>query len=280
MKSNFLVDSYVIENSYHDDLNDVLTGLGYNVICGRYTPMAQEAVERHFNDDECVVLYGSMSFVEQHSRGRGFVPGAYYTKNRYLCSEYLPRMPLDTLANADYVMVPFAEFVRRHQQFYDMFSTNKVFIRPNSGFKTFTGLPIHMDDFDHEINGLRSGLTSVTDQTMILVASCKRISAEYRFFVVGGKVITGSRYKLNEELSIDANIDPDCLAVAEKIASNPWQVDLAYACDVGIVNGEPKVIELNAFSTSGLYAADIPALFNAVSDIAVAEWLGEVSLVD
>lgn len=279
-QAKFLLDSYVIENSYHDDLYQVLTGLGYEVICDRYTPMQREATMKHYDDADCVVLYGSMSFVEQHQRNRCFVPGAYYTKDRYLCSEYMSRLPLDILANNDYVMVPFAEFVRRREQFYKMFNANKIFVRPNSGFKTFTGLPIHEDEFDYEVNTLRSGLTSTTDQTMVLVASCKRIEKEYRFFIVNGKVITGSQYKDCDKLAIDASFDPACLAVAERVAKNPWQVDLAYACDVGIVNGEPKVIELNAFSTSGLYAVDIPALFKAVSAVAIAEWKHEVSLND
>ncbi|MEG0869617.1 MAG: ATP-grasp domain-containing protein [Hafnia sp.] len=276
-RAKFLIDRYVVENSYHDDLHEHLQAMGYEVVCEQYTPMLIEPPRQHFRDDDCVVLYGSLSFVEQFSRGREFIPGAYYTKNRYLCSQYLHRLPWDLLGNQDYVMVPFGELVRRRQQFYDMFNTNCLFIRPDSGFKTFTGLPLHEEDFDHEVNTLRQ-LRNITDDVMILVSSGKRIEGEYRFFVVGGEVITGSRYKLNDQLAIDSVIDGRCLEVAQAIAKGPWQVDLAYACDVGIVNGQPKVIELNAFSTSGLYAADIPKLFGAVSDIALAEWRGDVSL--
>jgi hypothetical protein len=279
VKAKFLIDRYVVENSYHDDLYEQLKLLGFEVVCDGYTYFTQEPATKHFGDDDCVVLYGSMSFVEQFGRGRGFIPGAYYTKSRYLCSQYMHRLPEGIMANDDYLMLPFGEFVRRHKSIYQLFNSNKIFIRPNSGHKTFTGLPIHIEEFTHEINTLRK-LLNVSDDTLILIASCKEIMAEYRFFVVGGKVITGSRYKLGNELSIEPIIDEACLEVAKRVAEHAWQVDLAYACDVGIVDGKPKVIELNAFSTSGLYAVDIPSLFTAVAEIAVAEWNDEVSLTD
>lgn len=270
MKVKFLLDRYMIDNSYHERLDETLMSMGYDVIVDKYYPIEDFPKKRHFSDDDCVVLYGSISFVNQYQRARKFVPGAYFSKEGFLCSRYMHRLPTNVLANHDYLMLPYGEFLRQHKRIYALFNTNKIFLRPDSGSKTFTGLAIHEDDFAHEINTLNR-LLNVDHNSMVLVASCKNIEVEFRFFIVEGKVITGSQYKIGDDLIISPVVSPRCLALAQEIAQGPFQIDLAYACDIGIVDGEPKVIELNSFSAAGLYAADVKNLFSAVAECAAAE---------
>lgn len=278
MKSKWLIDKFLIEMSYHENLSEVLKRMGYKCIVSHYLPMSEQPPKKHYKDKECVVIYGSIGFVKQHVKKRNFVPGAYYQEKEMDCIGYMPKMDNPSLmANHNHVFTTFRDFMDRRDFFYDIFNTNKVFIRPNSGYKTFTGLPIHTDEFDYEINTLKN-LTSVVDESLILVSSCKTIAAEYRFFIVNRQVVTGSQYKLNDKLDIQTGYSQEALAVAELMAKNVWQPDLAYACDVGIVNGEPKIIELNAFSCSGFYACDIPLLVDAVNEVAVLEYNGELSI--
>ena len=50
-----------------------------------------------------------------------------------------------------------------------------------------------------------------------------------------------------------------------------------YVCDVALLPDDTaKVIELNAFSSSGLYACDTYKIVEAVSRAAMREYLGEV----
>lgn len=277
-KAKWLIDNYLIETSYHESIDGILKRMGYEVIVDKYIPFTDKPNNIHYSDDDCVVMYGSIGFVNLYMKNRHFIPGAYYQEKSLQALSYMNYIDDYTLlANEDYVFTTFKDFVRRKQFFYDVFNTNKVFIRPNSGFKTFTGVPVHIDDFDYEINTLKA-LTSVVDDTIILVSSCKKIKEEYRFFICNREVITGSQYKKDEELFIAKGFSDEAFQVANKMAKNIWQPDLAYACDVGIVNGKPKIIELNAFSCSGFYACDIEKLVEAVSDIAVKEYNGDISI--
>lgn len=278
MKSKWLIDDYIIKNSYHDDFEVILKKMNHEVIVDKYIPMSRKPLNHHYSDDDCVVLYGSISFNKQYSKDRTFIPGMYYQEKALECLGYMPRLDnSELLANYNHVFTTFKDFNNRKQFFYDIFNSNKVFIRPNSGFKTFTGLPIHIEEFDYEINTLKN-LTSVVDETLILVSSCKVIASEYRFFIVNREVVTGSQYKKDEELYIKQGYPEAALEVAKAMAKNKWQPDIAYACDVGIVNGMAKIIELNAFSSSGFYAADLPILVEAVDTVAVLEYNGELSI--
>lgn len=277
-KSKWLIDNYLIETSYHDALDGILKKMGYEVIVDKYIPFSQKPENYHYSDDDCVVMYGSIGFVNLYSKGRNFIPGAYYQEKALETLSYVTNIDKnEMLANQDYVFTTFKDFVRRKDFFYGIFNSNKVFIRPNSGFKTFTGLPIHYDEFDYEINTLKS-LTSVVDDTLILVSSCKKISAEYRFFICNREVVAGSQYKKDEELFISKNYSESAFEVAKMMTKNLWQPDLAYACDVGIINGEPKIIELNAFSCSGFYACNIEDIIDSVNRIAIMEFNNEISI--
>jgi hypothetical protein len=278
MNSKWLLDSYLLQTSYHDDMSEIIKSLGFEYIVEDYVPLLNKANNIHFSDDDCVVMYGSIGFIKNYSKGRLFIPGAYYQEKELESLSYMSKIDkFDLLANSNHVFTTFKDLVNRKEFFYDIFNTEKIFIRPNSGFKTFTGLPIHFEEFDSEINSLNQ-LTSVTDETLVLVSSCKRMGAEYRFFIVDRQIITGSQYKDKDGLHIRKEYSNEAFSIAQQMAKNKWQPDLAYACDVGIVNGEPKIIELNAFSSSGFYACDIKQLLSAVNEIAVKEYNGEISI--
>src|SRR5690606_23783656 len=107
----------------------------------------------------------------------------------------------------------------------------KFFIRPDSPFKTFTGYLLYPGIFTNEINSLFQ-LSAATAETLVCIASAKDIDNEYRFVIVNGEVITGSDYSWDEN-HVPQPIYPDeCLALAELVAKNEWQPDVAYTCDV------------------------------------------------
>ncbi len=276
MKTKWLIDDYMIKTSYHEDMREVLKRNNFEFEVQKYIPFSEKNTP-NFDKDDCVVIYGSINFVKQHLH-HGFIPGAYLQEQAMNCIGYIPNIDnTSLLANENHVFALFKDFKNRKEFFYNIFQTNKVFIRPNCGFKTFTGLPIHIDDFDYEINTLEK-LTSVSNDTLILVSSCKKISSEYRFFIVNREVIAGSQYKLNEELYVSKKYPKEAYDIAVEMAKNIWQPDIAYVCDVGIINDEPKIIELNSFSCSGFYACNIDDIINAVDKAAIKEYNGELSI--
>lgn len=289
MKSKWLLDDYMLRTSYHEDIRDILKREGFEYHVEKYVPFSDDlGLSLPFSNNECIVTYGSISFVKQKLRQfatlvdnkpkYNYIPGAYLPEKTMECIGYMPFIDkFDNLANANYVFTTFKDLQNRKEFFYNIFNTNKIFIRPNSGFKTFTGLPIHFDEFDFEINSLKQ-LHHVGDDVLILVSNCKNIKEEYRFFIVNRVVVTGSQYKLNDELNVKEGFSLEALAIAQEMAKNVWQPDIAYACDVGIVNGQPKIIELNSFSSSGFYGCDIPKLIHAIDQVAVMEYNGDISI--
>lgn len=276
MKTKWLIDKYMIERSDQKDFLDIFKRNNFEVEVQSYVHF-KEKNETKFNIDDCVVIYGSINFVKQNI-SNGFIPGAYLQEQAMDCTGYIPYIDdSNILANQNHVFATYKDFKQRKDFFYDIFKTNKIFIRPNGGLKTFTGLPLDKNEFEFETNSLEQ-LTSVSENTLILISDCKEITYEYRFFIVNREVISGSQYKFNDELIVKKGYSEEAFGIALKMAKNKWQPDIAYVCDVGIVNGIPKIIELNSFSCSGFYAADINLIINAIDYSAIKEYNGEMSI--
>lgn len=274
----FIMDARLLDETGHHHLPYALRTLGHTVHLDAYQDPRAGTPAFIDTHGECTVLYGSIEFVEQRMDAGIYSPGAYYSRESYRCTYYLPTLPNGLVGNGRGVYLTFSDFVRRRDQLYRLFGVSRLFIRPDSGAKVFTGLCVTPENDAFELRSLMK-LTQVTDETLILVAPAAEISAEYRFYIVEGKVITGSRYMINGKPDKSPETDPQCLAVAELVANLPWQIDLAYTCDVGLFDGIAKIVELNAFSTSGLYDCDSVALFTAMAETALRECDGEASLM-
>lgn len=281
---HFVLDEGLLASSGNMHLPDALRSHGHFVHLERILRIDLDDQGLAETNNQCTVVYGSIRFVEQRIKNGGYTPGAYFSRNRFRCSQYLHRLPIEILGNGAGFYMPFGDFVRRRQQAYRLFGVSRlpdgprqIFVRPDAGTKVFTGLVLSEGEDSHEIASMRA-LTSVTDETLVYVAPASRISAEYRFFIVEGEIITSSQYMADGSLFVSKDVDADCLQVAKIVANHAWQIDLAYSCDVGLFDGVAKVIELNAFSTSGLYACDGLDLFLAVANTAQREYEGLVSV--
>lgn len=108
----------------------------------------------------------------------------------------------------------------------------------------------------------------------ILVSSVKDVVDEYRFFVIDGKVITGSQYKVNKQLKYQSLIifDKDHVDAAAYAAEQAtiFKPDDVFTLDIcKTADGKYSIVEYNCFNCSGLYACDVPKLFAAVNELMV-----------
>jgi hypothetical protein len=229
-----------------------------------------------YEDEDCVVLYGSHQFCRAVGPHR-FRPGALGLTDRTSTLAYLSNLPAEWMLNSDGLHTTWKLFRNNPERFFDIFGSERIFLRPNSGFKTFTGLSIPRDDIQHEINCMNQ-LTGVMDETLVMVAGPKELLGEFRFVVAEGKVLTGSEYRWDNKLDIRIDYPPECLELAEKVARHQWQADTAYTCDVALTPHGPKVVELNSFCCAGLYACDLEKVVQGISEVAEREWRGETSL--
>lgn len=110
-------------------------------------------------------------------------------------------------------------------------------------------------------------------QEELLVSSPKNIWDEYRFFVLGDQVITGSQYRTNKQLkyhALDNSLEHQkVLSIAKEYAKlyKPAEV---FTMDIGKYNNDQYgIVEYNCFNASGLYHSDVKKLFTTLEDYVI-----------
>jgi hypothetical protein len=198
--------------------------------------------------------------------GRMWTPGMYFNANVKSFSKFAVHIGFDLL-NEDFWILPYGEFVRRKEY-------GDWFIKPESGLKEFTGQVIYESSFEDDLKKL-SPHHPIDLDTLIIMNRAQNIKAEFRYVICEKQVIAGSEYRWDNVLDVRRDTHPACDAMAKKIAEADWQADTVYICDVALTEkDEAKVVELNAFSSSGLYACDTYKIVEAVSKAAEREHAG------
>lgn len=223
----------------------------------------------------CTVLYGSHQFVKVINPAGRFQPGHLGVNDRTKATCYMSNLPYDWFLNRDARFITWAMFKEIGKHGFGIpLVGNGLFIRPDSGYKSFAGQVISEPTWDETIKTLDQ-LSSVMRETLIMVAPTQSIDGEFRFVIADGKVVAGSEYRWDGKLDIRRDWPPECEELAKQVAEHDWQVDIAYTCDVALTSNGPKVIELNGFSCAGMYACDIEKVVRGVSDAAWKEWSGD-----
>lgn len=148
---------------------------------------------------------------------------------------------------------------------------NPFFIRPSEDRKVFSGQVIDQANFDLWLKSTElaatSGYTTLTPQTKVVVSPLKAIHAEWRFFVVDGKIITGSLYKRGDYVRpLPLLYREDAELYAEKMVEK-WQPDRAFVVDVALTDEGYKVIEYNCLNSSGFYKSNVGKIVNAIEEM-------------
>lgn len=139
------------------------------------------------------------------------------------------------------------------------------FIRPLEDLKAFSGTVTTAEEIGKWLNSIESGNFSFSPDTLVTIAAPKIIKAEWRYFVVDGKVVDGSIYMLRGYRLVQREKDPAVLAEAQTFADK-WLPHPTCVMDLALTEDGVKVIEFNAFNSSGFYYHDIPKIIYAVTD--------------
>lgn len=131
----------------------------------------------------------------------------------------------------------------------------RVFIRPHDDSKRFTGHVTTIAQFLVAI-GVDSGASSVR----VVVTEAREIDAEWRLFIVEGRVVSGSMYRPTAERALP----PELIHFAE-LAAHRWSPAPVFVMDVARVDRTWKIVECNCFNGSRFYDSDVVAIVAAVS---------------
>lgn len=261
--SKWLIDQYILKDDNQSDIESIFNkhNIEYEILS--YRPFIDD-ITIPFDKAENVIVYGSCNFV----RKTKVYFGNYCNEKNLLFSNYISNItiPSNYFLNNDFILVPFKRFKTDIHDFFKMFNSETLFIRPNSGMKLFTGLVINICNYSEEFNSMKF-LTGVCDDTLIVVSSVKNILKEYRFVICGNSVIDGSLYNVGGKLvKSRENIPQDALNLAKLITTSTWVPDPIFTCDIAETDNGFKIIELNSFSCVGWYACDPELIITKVTE--------------
>jgi len=200
--------------------------------------------------------YGSIQFVEKLvSANTNLVPGSYYSTEDYKVSEYLTRMNPRHYLNHNGFLLPYKILKDNYIQYSEFLKDNKLFIRPNTGKKIFTGCVIDVNDPMDFVRLENS--SAIMDNTLVWVSNAKTISEEYRYIIVNREIVGCSQYHKDGEIHIMEGDNYVARKLAERVAQDSPDNHTTFVCDIGLWHNEPYVVELNCINTSAWYCADV-----------------------
>jgi hypothetical protein len=190
---------------------------------------------------------------------KGWTPG-YFGDN--LSYDLLIQNYGEHMMNYNAVIAPLRDLTKKWDYF---------FIRPMADTKQFSGTMMTWYDFEdwrRKINYLdgQASYTTLTCDDIVVMAEPHNIKAEYRFFVVDGKVITGSMYKLGNQIIHSDRVDESVYAYAQQMV-NIWQPNRAFDLDIFETDEGYKIGEINAINSAGFYACDMGKFINAIESM-------------
>jgi hypothetical protein len=291
MKAKWLFEKDVFEDNT-DKLIEIVKKEGMEAHIVPYVPFDDEILDRCnklFDKDDCVVFYGSLNFGKKLKKA-SWVPGVYLNEKSFECTSYYPAIGDLLIHHSDYVMLPYGDLLNKKEWLFENFGKNgKIFIRPNSGTKEFTGMVCSYDTFEESI--ALAGFYDVESDLLVLISSVKDLKNEWRFVVVDQKVVSGSLYRswdhpekrkkgittkdyvlMHSRSLWEGCDDKEAWKTAQECAEK-YNPDMVWTIDVAEIEGNTyKVLEIGCFSCAGMYGNDLKTVVETVSMAAEYEW--------
>ena len=230
-------------------------------------PFSAELIPDVDPDGEVIVM-GTVSLAEKVAKRKGWSPGAY-TNDNFDYRVWSEKWK-GSILNEDAIVCPFRHIPLEWDPF---------FIRPVKDNKAFSGQIMWMHEYQTWLGRLlveegASDLCFDIDE-MVIVASPKKIYREYRFWVVDHKVVTGSVYKIGEDVTYqdEGFIDQETWRFVSGHVGKPpfciggWAPDRAFVIDVALTEEGHKIIEINCLNSAGFYKADVFKLVQELENV-------------
>lgn len=267
MKTRWIVENFTHESSYTDLVKAIKKeGCDLTEIKGDFKYSQLDS----FNEEAPVIFFGSIgmtSMMQQHLKNSH--PVAYCNQQNYLCTRYMSHFG-KYLFNDKYAIVSLAELKRHLFFFYGIFGKETmIFVRPDSGQKPFQAQLVDMQDFENFYAQGRS-----IEHELVVVSSPKNIRGEWRFVVTSNKdIISQSTYRYMGQITRIPSAPAGATALVKELLNVGYYPDTIFVMDVCEDNdGNYWLLELNSFSSAGLYECNKTDIVKKVSEIAEKEW--------
>lgn len=212
---------------------------------------------------ERVVFHGSLGNAARIAGLRRWSPGAYCAVERLRCSAWFARAERWRL-NDRYVTTTVRELCERPWEVVRPLGEEigEVFVRPDSPLKPFSGRVVAIEGLTPAT--LDHGFYYEDLELPIVVAPVTTVHEEWRFVVVDGVVVASSGYRAEDRGAVEVVVPEAAKGLAETIATELPAPERAYVLDVGRTDAGMRLVELNPFSGSDLYACERAAIVAAM----------------
>lgn len=269
----WLVEDFDADNRFGDLANEAKRQ-GCEVRVEKYIPFEGGKLD-FFKDDDIVLTQTSINLALQIKKQTNWRPGPWLTVENYECTKYYPILKnagislfnenciFDTRVNTEKCIEKLVEDIGE-------LSTKRIYIRPSSGLKPFSGMVFIAKDpyWSTDWSWVQE---STKEDDILLIARPyeheNRIESEWRFIAAEGEIITGSQYKKEGTLDYSQSFEQEALELARATAK-VYQPDPMYTVDIcKNAKNEFFVMEINSFSCAGLYSCDMKLIVNRCLEI-------------
>lgn len=248
----FLIQENLFREEHYNTLIETMQKYGFDY---RIVSVKENIENIDGIDTKNVFCFGSIRMARL-AKDMGWYPGSFMNENHDY-EIYSKQYGLENMLNGDSLITNFSDSLD--------FSNGNLFIRPTKDTKVFTGQVYNRSDWEDFVEyALYNNHHSLLNgDTTIQVSVPKNIQQEVRCWVVKGKIITSSYYRLGQMFYIAECTDEYILDYAQKMVDIYQPAD-SFVIDIGLVEGEPKIVEINCINCSGFYKLDITKLINSL----------------
>ncbi len=274
MKAKWVVENFTDSEDYRKLVQAIRDSGRYCFVIGRHNHF--DFNPAGFEPNDCVIVQGSIQMTK-NIRGRlpsGCYPVAYNSWDNYLCTSYYPKLT-KFLFNDNHEITTLGNLKTNKFHFYEKFGKEAlIFVRPDSGEKTFQAQLLDLQDFDKFWEN--SIASSALDTDLIIVSTPKKINGEWRFVCSkynGGEIISCSTYQYQGKRTLIPSAPKGATEKCQEILKEGHFPDSVFCVDI-FQDGDNNfwLGELTSFSSAGLYETDKTAIAQRVSEIAEQEW--------
>lgn len=277
MKVRWLIEKYLFEE-YENQLKQLIIDSGNLCTIVDDTDIFfdfDKRIKNKYTQNECIIFYGSLQLGRQIWEKTNLIPGVFLTIDNYECFKYYGYYG-DELVNSNYIMMGLNDLNRRKNEIFKYFNSDKVFIRPSNGYKSFSGQTLSFDNWDKELHLLFSSYGGLDLNQLILLSEFKEIEEENRFVVInnekGNEIIGGCTYSRNGELLKEYEYDKKSYLYINNYINN-YTPDKAFTIDVAkMKDGKYKILEIGTFCCAGLYNIKLENIVKQINKLCLNEY--------
>jgi hypothetical protein len=203
------------------------------------------------------VAYGSANLMRTIQRSGMLRPGVFFDDELFRFARWAAALGPDVL-NAGARVTTLRALAAESRP-----DDEQLFLRPDDD-QSFAGTVMRFDELRRWVGVLSPGGFSVDVDAPVVAAHPFEIDAEWRLFIVAGRISSASRYRTGGGPDIRPDLPEDVAALALSAVAR-FSPSSAFVLDIAASQGRLAVVEYNGMNSSGFYACDIEAIVRDVS---------------